>query len=127
MQQSKARLDSGFGLIEVVVAMLLLAVIAVAILPALLQGIRYSAEQSSTATATRQINSLIEEARDNPSCASLASVASTRTVEDGQGNSLTSTGTVGSCASKTAVSLALEVRDSSGDILASTTALVYVP
>lgn len=119
--------QAGFGLIEVVIAMLLLAIIAVSILPALWQGIQYSAGQSSTATATRQINALIEEARDNPSCASLGAVTSTRTVEDGQGNTLTSSGSVGTCASKTAVPLSLQVVDASGTVIASTNALVYVP
>jgi prepilin-type N-terminal cleavage/methylation domain-containing protein len=119
--------QAGFGLVEVIVAMLLLAIIAVAILPALWQGIQYSAAQSSTATATRHLNALIEEARDGASCVTLASVAAERTVEDGKGNVLTSSGTVGTCASKTAVPLSLEVRDGSNTVIASTDALVYVP
>jgi prepilin-type N-terminal cleavage/methylation domain-containing protein len=119
--------QEGFGLIEVIVAMLLLAIIAIAILPALWQGIQYSAGQSSTATATRHLNALIEEARDAQSCAALTSVASSRTVEDGQGNLLTSTGVVGTpCVSNTAMSLSLEVRDEGGTVIASTVALVYV-
>lgn len=59
---------AGFSLVEVVIAMFLLGIIAIAILPGLWQGIRYSSEQSAVATATRHLNSLIEEARDDPAC-----------------------------------------------------------
>lgn len=55
--------DEGFGLVELVVAMLLLLVIAIAILPALINGIRYSAEQSTVATATRHLNTMVEQLR----------------------------------------------------------------
>ncbi|QKJ19703.1 type IV pilus modification PilV family protein [Microbacterium hominis] len=119
--------QEGFGLIEVIVSMLILAIIAVALLPALWQGIMLSSQQSSTATATRHLNALVEEARDLHSCAGLASVASSRAVTDGKGSTLTSTGTVGTCASATTVSLDLQVADSSGDVLATTKALIYIP
>lgn len=59
---------AGFSLVEVIIAMFLLGVVAVAILPALWQGIRYSSEQSSVATATRHLNGLIEQARQDPAC-----------------------------------------------------------
>ena len=60
--------DSGFGLVEVVISMLILGLIAIAIIPALWQGLQYSSEQSTVATATRQLNGLIEEARRSPTC-----------------------------------------------------------
>ncbi|GEM_PF-1597966 len=59
---------AGFSLVEVIVAMLLLGIIAVAILPALYQGLQYSSEQSTTATATRHLNGLIEQARQDAAC-----------------------------------------------------------
>lgn len=59
---------AGFSLVEVVIAMFLLGIIAIAILPTLYQGIRYSSEQSVVATATRHLNSLIEQARSEPAC-----------------------------------------------------------
>lgn len=59
---------SGFSLVEVIIAMFILGLIAVALLPALYNGIRYSSEQSAVATATRHLNALIEEMRDNPDC-----------------------------------------------------------
>lgn len=119
--------DEGFGLVELVIALLLLTVIAVAILPALYNGIRYAASQSSAATATRQLNSLIEQARQVPSCSSLTNAAATQTFHDGAGHPITTSGTVGTCASGSAVSISLKATAQSGDTLASVSALVYVP
>ena len=123
-----ARTDDGFSIVEVIIAMFLLAVVAVALLPALVQGIRLSSEQSAVATATRQLNALVEEARESPTCAGLTSVAVTQTVQDGAGGTITTAGTVGTCpATSKTVKLVLTARDSGGDLLATTTAIVYVP
>src|SRR5690606_10483485 len=77
--------DEGFSLVEIVVAMFLLALVAVALLPALVSGIRYSAQQSAVATATRELNAVIEEMRQDPTCAAVAAAVATRTVPDGAG------------------------------------------
>lgn len=107
--------------------MFLLALVAVALLPALWQGIRYSSQQSAVATATRQLNSLVEQARQTPSCGTLTSVAATRTFTDGVGNTLTSSGIVGTCSVESAVRIQLTAVDGSGTQLATTSALIYVP
>lgn len=122
------RHDDGFSIIEVLIAMFLLAIVAVAILPALFQGIQYSSQQSAVATATRELNALVEEARDTPSCATLTAVAVSQSVTDGAGRTITTSGTVGACpaVSKT-VKLALSAVDGSGKTLATTTAVIYVP
>lgn len=65
------RNDGGFGLVEAVIAIMILALIAVALAPALIGGLTNSAEQSTVATATRQLNSIIERARLAPGCAQL--------------------------------------------------------
>ncbi|WP_442575418.1 type II secretion system protein [Microbacterium sp. F51-2R] len=125
-----SRQDAGFGLVEVLIAMFLLAVIAVAILPALWQGIAQSATQSSTASATRYLNALIEEARDAHSCTALSGIAtppaSVTPAEDGRGVALAVSGTVTNCTSGGTARLFLEIR---GDdkVLASTTALIFIP
>ncbi|WP_169582763.1 MULTISPECIES: type II secretion system protein [Microbacterium] len=120
--------DDGFSIVEVVIAMFLLAIVAVALMPALFQGIRLSSEQSAVATATRELNALVEEARLSPTCAGLSAVALSKTVEDGSGGSITTSGTVGTCpATSKTVRLHLTAVDSSGDTLATTTAIVYVP
>lgn len=118
---------AGFGLVEVIVAMLLLAVIAVAILPALWQGIVLSTRQASTATATRYMNSLVDDARSTPTCAFLGSIASLPNVSDGRGVSLsTSTTSVTGCASGATAKLIVNVVGE-GRTLATTTALIYIP
>lgn len=120
--------DGGFSIVEVLIAMFLLALVAVAILPALFEGIRYSAQQSAVATATRELNALVEEAREAPTCAGLSAVALSQSVTDGSGQTITTSGTVGACPalSKT-VKLALTAVDASGTTLATTTAVIYVP
>lgn len=120
--------DNGFGLVEVIIGMLLLAIIAVAILPALWQGIRYSTQQSATATATRQLYSLIEGIRDSPSCGQIISATGSNTFKDGGGRTLTSSGTYSTCpATDKKVTVALVAKDASGATLASVKAIVYVP
>ncbi|QIG40938.1 type II secretion system protein [Microbacterium sp. 4R-513] len=124
------RADQGFGLVEVVIAIFLLAVVAVAILPGLWQGISQSARQSSTATATRYLNALVEEARDAHSCSALNSIAtpspSATPLKDGRGRDLVVAGTVTNCSSGRAARLSLQITGD-GKVLASTTALVYIP
>jgi prepilin-type N-terminal cleavage/methylation domain-containing protein len=120
--------DRGFSVVEILIAMFLLALVAVSLLPALWQGIQYSSQQSAVATATRELNSLVEEARANPTCASLSSVALAKTVTDGAGRTITTSGSVGTCpAPSKTVTLALTAVDASGGSLATTTAIVYVP
>jgi prepilin-type N-terminal cleavage/methylation domain-containing protein len=67
--------DGGFSLVEVVIAMFILGVIAVSLLPALWQGVRFSVEQAEVATATRQLNALVEAARDAQTCSVLNALA----------------------------------------------------
>lgn len=119
--------SDGFSIVEVIVAIFLLAIVAVALLPTLFQGVQYSSQQSAVATATRQLNSLVEEARRAPSCSGLTSAAATKTFSDGAGHALTSSGVVGTCASRSAVTLKLTAADGSGATLATTSALIYIP
>ena len=102
--------------------------VAVALLPALWQGIQYSSQQSAVATATRELNSLVEQARDVPTCANLSAVAASQSINDGAGNVIVTSGAVGTCpaVSKT-VKLALKAVGPSGATLATTTAVIYVP
>jgi type II secretory pathway pseudopilin PulG len=117
--------DHGLGIVEVIVAMLLLGVIAMAILPSLWQGVQLSSVQSSSATATRFLNSLIEEARDLESCTTIPSVLG-RTATDGRGATMTSAGSLVGCSSGSAATLNLSVVQG-GATLASTTARIYIP
>lgn len=114
--------SGGFGLIEVIVAMFILALVIIGILPILFRGLELSAEQSSVATATRFLNSLVEQARDSEGCDALSALVA-RTEDDGRGATLTASGT---CDDGSVDTLTLSVlRD--GAVLVSTTALVYAP
>jgi len=119
--------SAGFSLVEVVVAMLLIGLIAVALLPALWQGIVLSADQASTATATRYLNAVVDDARADPTCAHLDGIPLRASVPDGRGAPLsTATSTVEGCASGAIATLTVRIsRDA--DELASTTALIYIP
>ena len=119
--------SAGFGVVEVLIAMLLLGIIAVAILPALWQGIVYSSQQASTATSTRYMNSIVDDARSTPTCTFLGSISSLPNVTDGRGVSLsTSTTTVTGCASGATAKLTVNVVGG-GRTLATTVALIYIP
>jgi prepilin-type N-terminal cleavage/methylation domain-containing protein len=55
--------EHGLSLVEVVIAMMLLAVIAVAFLPVLIQGLRLAADNATRATANQLANMQLETAR----------------------------------------------------------------
>lgn len=119
---------SGFSIVEVIIAMFLLAIISIAILPALFQGVRYSSEQSAVATSTRFLNDLVEEAREATTCAELGLIETPKTVQDGRGADLVGQGSVAQCPAPAGKAASVVITVTSGDrTLASTTALVYIP
>jgi type II secretory pathway pseudopilin PulG len=77
--------DEGLGLVEMVIAIFILALIAVALLPALWNGVAQSSTQAKTATATRYLYSIVDRARESAPnatnvtawCNSITSMAST--------------------------------------------------
>lgn len=118
---------SGFSLVEVVIAMFLLGIIAVAILPALWQGVVLSSQQASTATATRYMNSIIDDARATPTCPYLGAIASRPAATDGRGVSISaSTSTVTGCNPGATARLTVNIVGE-GRTLATSTALIYIP
>ena len=123
--------DDGFSLVEVIIAMVIFGVVAVAIIPVLWQGVMYSSEQSAVATATRQLYALVESARESPTCAGVAGAAAPQTFTDGAERNFTTSGSVGSCfscpsATGIAVPLSLTATQDSR-VLAEVSALVFVP
>jgi hypothetical protein len=109
--------------------MFLIGLIAVALLPALWQGISLSSQQSATATATRHLYALIEDARAVPTCTTLASITADDSIPDGKGADVAITGTYdpANCPSGTAVAVTLTATDASGAQLARVDAKVYIP
>ena len=55
--------DRGFGMVEIVVSMFLIAIIAIAFIPVLIQGMRISVVNTSIATATQLVSQNMEQAR----------------------------------------------------------------
>jgi type II secretory pathway pseudopilin PulG len=88
--------DAGFGLVEIVVSMFILALLALSLLPLLVQGVRVAAFNSTQASANRMVHDRIEQGRASESCAAVLSQAgSTTTAPDGRGDSFVITGTAG--------------------------------
>lgn len=87
--------DVGFGLIEIIVAMMLLAIIAIAILPTLIQGLKLSSANATFAAATGIVNGQLEDARSSSSCAGVTPTNTTAT--DSRGVVLKIVRTVGTC------------------------------
>ena len=128
VQTTREADEVGFGLVEVIVAMFLLALVVIGLLPALLSGIEHSARQTSVATATRYLNALVEEAREAHDCPLIEAIASplpaTPKKVDTRGVEYSVSGSVSDCASGTA-RVFLQV-SAEGRVLASTTALIYL-
>jgi type II secretory pathway pseudopilin PulG len=129
--------DSGYGLVEVISGFFLLAMIAVAILPSLYNGIANASRQSDTASATRQVNALIESARQQAaggSCAGVTSAVGAHRYFQGAEIAGTSTPydfrTVGAsgytCTVGTTNTVTIKAFDQSGASLVSVTAAIYV-
>lgn len=92
--------EDGFGLVEMVVSMLILAALAVAFLPLLIQGLKQSAQNTTTATATQLVNQQIQLAQSKgPACAAVRSVAGTQDLTDPRGVVIRVTTTVATCPS----------------------------
>lgn len=68
--------ESGFGMIEIVISMFLLALIAIAFIPVLIQGLLISVTNTSIATATQLVSQNMEQARGRGTiCADLKTFA----------------------------------------------------
>jgi prepilin-type N-terminal cleavage/methylation domain-containing protein len=92
------RADDGFGLIEVVVSMVILAVIAIAFLPVLIQGMKQSVANSTLATATQLVNEKLQLAQaSGPTCTNVLLVAGEEDFVDDHGVTIHVTTTVGTC------------------------------
>ncbi|WP_349898774.1 type IV pilus modification PilV family protein [Parafrigoribacterium soli] len=62
--------DAGFSLIEIVVSMFILALLAMALIPLLIQGMKASAASAAVASATQLVNSQLDMARSQASTCS---------------------------------------------------------
>jgi len=87
--------EAGLSLIEIMVAMFLLAILAVAFIPVLITGLKTSAMNATQATAAQLAGSVIEHARSRaPKCVDLAAyLAGAPETSSSHGTTLTANAT----------------------------------
>ena len=121
--------EEGFGLIEIIISMFLLAMLAVMLAPVLIQGLKQSASNATLASATQLANEQSEQARAWKSCDDV--VASIETVTDARAVELTIETTVGPCAPAAEDPVAVPVtvvvtRSDLGLVVTTTKTLVFI-
>ena len=62
--------DTGFSLVEIVVSMFILGLLALSLIPLLIQGIKQSAQSAAVASATQLVNSQLDLVRSQVSTCS---------------------------------------------------------
>lgn len=121
--------DEGLGLVEIVVSMLILAALAIAFLPLLIQGVKQSASTSTLATATQLVSEKMQLAQSKgPVCADVAALAGSADLTDPRGVVLRVVTTAGSCTgSPTTVSVTTSVtRLDTSVVVATASTIVFV-
>jgi prepilin-type N-terminal cleavage/methylation domain-containing protein len=121
--------DEGFGLVEIIVSMFILALVALALLPLLIQGVRQSAINTTQATATQLLSTRMQLLQSmSPVCTDVAGLAGTSQFTDPRGVVLEVTTTVGTCVvnAATVTASASVVRLDTSTLLASADTIVYV-
>jgi Tfp pilus assembly protein PilE len=123
--------EAGFGLVEVIIAFFLLAIISVALLPALWNGVIQSSTQATTASATRFLYAVVEQGRESAETAGGASAWCTDIGDEAANAPATFSVTVTACTadanSLVTLTLTAVSSESSPKHLATVTAKVYVP
>lgn len=119
--------ERGFGLIEIVVAMFLLAIVSMSVLPLLVQGMKLSSANATLAAATQLANQQIEMVRSQTLCGSIVPATSTVTT---QGVNLQVSRTVGSTCPIVGYPITVPVsvsvtRTDTNAVVASATTLVF--
>lgn len=122
--------ESGFGIVEIVVSMFLLALLAVAFLPLLITGMKSTVRNSTIATASQLLDQHIGAVRGlAPTCDAISAfddmpVPSTT---DARGSVFQPVRTVFACPTTYPGTVRVRVQiNASGDTLAEAVTLVYV-
>jgi type II secretory pathway pseudopilin PulG len=126
--------DDGFGLIEIVVSMFMLALLAMAFLPLLVQGLKQSASTATMATATQLVHDQIELARSRQAtCTALTTFTANQNlavpIVDPRHVSLEVNLILGDCPEDypgTVKLTATVTRGDAGDVVSTASTLVYV-
>ena len=123
------RSDDGFGLIEIVISMFLLAVLAMAFLPLLVQSLKQSAANATLVTATQLVNERLELVQSaGGTCSSIGAFAVDSTFDDAQGVTIALSTTVGTCpdATGTVLVTSIATRTDTGVVLIEASTRVFV-
>lgn len=123
--------QAGFGLVEVIIAFFLLAIISVALLPALWNGVVQSSTQATTASATRFLYAVIEQGRASAEAAgdpsAWCAVVGNAAAEAPSSFTATVSGCAADASSLVTVILTATSAEPTPKQLATVTAKVYVP
>ncbi len=132
------RKDAGFGMVEIVIALFMLGVLAVAFLPLLIQGLQLSADNATRATATQILHDRLEFTRaQSTKCSEIAAALNQVAVsptQDPRGISFQVTTAVATCPTAVTafpgtIAVTVTVRrtdDLLGTPLAKATTLLYI-
>ena len=125
----RLRSDTGFGLIEIVISMFMLAALSIAFVPILVQGLKQSAANTTLATASQLVNERMQLAQGaGTTCSVVTALGVTEDFTDPRGVVIRVTTTVGTCpvgAGTVAVS-ATAVRQDTAEQIAIAETLVFV-
>jgi len=123
--------DEGLGLVEIVIAMLLLAVLAISFLPVLIQGLQTAAVNATRSTGNQLVQQQIENARAQKACQQIAALgpAAVSPVVDPRNVTLLTTRTPGTCPASYPGTISFEVtvrRQDTGAVLSTAKTLIFV-
>ncbi len=94
----RLRSDNGFGLIEIIVSMFMIAALAIAFIPLLVQGLKQSSANTTLATATQLVNERMQLAQGaGTTCSVVTALGVTEDFTDPRGVVIRVTTTVGTC------------------------------
>lgn len=122
--------DQGFGLVEIVVSMFVLAALSLAFIPLLVQGLKLSAENTSLATANQLVNEQLALVQDaGPYCDAVQVLAGEADTVDPRGVTIRITTVIDGCPTSAVGTVKANVtatRMDSGETVVSAATLVYV-
>ena len=130
MARASDSTDEGFGLVEVIVAIFILALLAVAVLPMIWTGLKVATEQSTVATATHAVSGFIDEVRGRAD-GGCGVLNGTSTLTTDRGDGILITGVVDAGCSDAlrpvAVKYTTTATNDDGDVLAAVDTLIFLP
>ncbi len=122
--------DRGFGLIEIIVSMFVLAALSLAFIPLLVQGLKLSAENTTLATANQLVNEQLALVQDaGPYCDAVQVLAGEADTVDPRGITIRVTTVIDACPTSAAGAVKASMtatRMDTGVTIVSAATLVYV-